>query len=115
MHAGKRVFAQLVGHLLRIKLPDAEHNKDPIFLFNNFDLPALTIVQLYRCRWQVEQFFKWIKQHLRIKAFYGHRERREDANRDYDYHLRLARHRKETSQDRSIALHNSTNSEPDTL
>ena len=40
-------------------------------LTNNFDLPAATIAQLYRCRWQVELFFKWIKQHLRIKAFFG--------------------------------------------
>ncbi len=40
-------------------------------LTNNFDLPALTVAQLYRCRWQVELFFKWIKQHLRIKAFNG--------------------------------------------
>ena len=58
-------------HLRRIKFRDTEHNKDLIFLTNNFDLPALTIAQLYRCRWQVELFFKWIKQHLRIKAFYG--------------------------------------------
>ena len=42
-----------------------------IFLTNNFLLPALTIAQLYRARWQVELFFRWIKQHLRIKAFYG--------------------------------------------
>jgi IS4 transposase len=42
-----------------------------VFLTNNFDLPALTIAKLYRCRWQVELFFKWIKQHLRIKKFYG--------------------------------------------
>ena len=42
-----------------------------MFLTNNFELPALTIAQLYKCRWQVELFFKWIKQHLRIKAFYG--------------------------------------------
>ena len=41
------------------------------FLTNNFALPALTIAQIYKCRWQVELFFKWIKQHLRIKAFYG--------------------------------------------
>jgi IS4 transposase len=40
-------------------------------LSNNFTLPALTIAQLYKCRWQIELFFKWIKQHLRIKAFYG--------------------------------------------
>ena len=42
-----------------------------VFLTNNFALPALTITRLYKCRWQVELFFKWIKQHLRIKAFYG--------------------------------------------
>jgi len=42
-----------------------------VFLTNNFILPAITIADLYRCRWQVELFFKWIKQHLRIKAFYG--------------------------------------------
>jgi len=42
-----------------------------VFLTNNFTLPILTIAQLYKCRWQVELFFKWIKQHLRIKAFYG--------------------------------------------
>jgi len=42
-----------------------------VFLTNNFALPALTITELYRCRWQVELFFKWIKQHLRIKAFFG--------------------------------------------
>jgi len=58
-------------HLRRIKFYDAEHQKYLVFLTNNFDLPALTIAQLYRCRWQVELFFKWIKQHLRIKKFYG--------------------------------------------
>jgi len=58
-------------HLRRIKVYDAEHDQDLVFLTNNFDLPALTVAQLYRCRWQVELFFKWIKQHLRIKAFYG--------------------------------------------
>ncbi len=58
-------------HLRRIKFYDAEHDKHLVFLTNNFDLPALTIAQLYRCRWQVELFFKWVKQHLRIKRFYG--------------------------------------------
>ena len=42
-----------------------------MFLTNNFTLPAITITELYRCRWQVELFFKWIKQHLRIKVFFG--------------------------------------------
>ena len=58
-------------HLRRIKFYDADHDRHLVFLTNNFDLPALTIAQLYRCRWQVELFFKWIKQHLRIKKFYG--------------------------------------------
>ena len=57
--------------LRRIRFLDAEHNKYLVFLTNNFALPAVTIAQLYRSRWQVELFFKWIKQHLRIKAFYG--------------------------------------------
>jgi len=58
-------------HLRRIKFYDVEHDRHLVFLTNNFDLPALTIAKLYRCRWQVELFFKWIKQHLRIKRFYG--------------------------------------------
>ena len=57
--------------LRRIRYHDAEHNNTLVFLTNNFTLPALTIAKLYRSRWQVELFFKWIKQHLRIKAFYG--------------------------------------------
>jgi len=50
---------------------DATTEKAFAFLTNNFSLSALTIVDLYRCRWQVELFFRWIKQHLRIKAFFG--------------------------------------------
>lgn len=57
--------------LRRIRYYDAENNKTLVFLTNNFILPAVTIAKLYRSRWQVELFFKWIKQHLRIKAFYG--------------------------------------------
>ena len=57
--------------LRRISYFDAETRKRFVFLTNNFTLPALTIAQLYKCRWQVELFFKWIKQHLRIKAFFG--------------------------------------------
>jgi hypothetical protein len=55
--------------LRRITYVDAETNKHLSFLTNNFVLPALTIAQIYKCRWQVELFFKWIKQHLRIKSF----------------------------------------------
>jgi len=57
--------------LRRVKFYDTETEKTFTFLTNNFSLPALTITQLYRCRWQVELFFKWIKQNLRIKSFYG--------------------------------------------
>jgi hypothetical protein len=57
--------------LRRVSYFDAETNKRLKFLTNNFTLPALTIAQIYKQRWQVELFFKWIKQHLRIKAFYG--------------------------------------------
>jgi Domain of unknown function (DUF4372)/Transposase DDE domain len=57
--------------LRRIKFTDPETGKRFVFLTNNFALPALTITQLYRLRWRVELFFKWIKQHLRIKAFFG--------------------------------------------
>jgi transposase len=57
--------------LRRIKYYDAKTNKQFVFLTNNFTLPALTITELYRNRWQVELFFKWIKQHLRIKSFFG--------------------------------------------
>ena len=57
--------------LRRVTYFDVEKEKRLKFLTNNFALPALTIAQIYKCRWQVELFFKWIKQHLRIKAFYG--------------------------------------------
>ena len=59
------------ARLLRIRYWDGEHGRRLIFLTNNFVLPARTIAELYRRRWRIELFFKWIKQHLRIKAFYG--------------------------------------------
>lgn len=57
--------------LRRVRYYDAENQKNLTFLTNNLTLPALTIALLYKSRWQIELFFKWIKQHLRIKAFYG--------------------------------------------
>jgi hypothetical protein len=59
------------AHLRRIAFYDADNDKRLVFLTNNFELNAKTIADLYRSRWQIELFFKWIKQHLRIKAFYG--------------------------------------------
>ncbi len=67
------VFYSKVGYpepMRRIRFKTDE-GKTLVFLTNNFALPALTIAELYRCRWQVELFFKWIKQHLRIKSFFG--------------------------------------------
>ena len=118
-------------HLRRIKFHDATHNKDLIFMTNNFDLPALTIAQLYRCRWQVELFF-----HARIICFSRYilrgcqalvqvdqtassyqtllwhlRKCGENANMDRHLGLRLGSHRKEKTQNRSFALHNITDSE----
>jgi hypothetical protein len=57
--------------LRRIGYRDPKTGRPLVFLTNNFTVPALTIVQLYQGRWQIELFFKWLKQHLRIKAFYG--------------------------------------------
>lgn len=59
------------AHLRRIRFKDPESGKTLVFLTNNFALPATTICALYKARWRVELFFKWIKQHLRIKTFYG--------------------------------------------
>ena len=57
--------------LRRIKYFDSEKNKRFVFITNNFTLPAITIAKLYKQRWQIELFFRWIKQHLKIKSFYG--------------------------------------------
>lgn len=68
---GFYAFKDYETPLRRIRFKDPETGKTLVFLTNNFALPALTITELYRCRWQVELFFKWIKQHLRIKSFFG--------------------------------------------
>jgi transposase len=69
--AGQKSSASYPEPLRRVAYFDVEREKRLVFLTNNITLPALTIAGLYKCRWQVELFFKWIKQHLRIKAFYG--------------------------------------------
>ena len=68
---GPKTATRYPQPLRRISYYAADLNRRFVFLSNNFSLPALTIAQLYRCRWQVELFFRWIKQYLRIKAFYG--------------------------------------------
>jgi hypothetical protein len=67
-------FRNYPDALRRVRFVDPDKGRRLIFLTNNFELPARTIAQLYKCRWRIELFFKWIKQHLRIKAFYGHSE-----------------------------------------
>ena len=71
MLTGKQSAISYPQKLRRVAFRDLETGKRLAVLTNNFELPALSLAQLYRCRWQVELFFKWIKQHLRIKAFYG--------------------------------------------
>src|SRR5271167_4738246 len=68
---GHYTGAHYPERLRRVRFKDAETSKTLVFLTNHFGLPALTIAALYKNRWQVELFFKWIKQHLRIKQFYG--------------------------------------------
>ena len=68
---GRYTRSQYPGALRRIEFHDAQRDRTLVFLTNNFDLQAQRIAQLYKSRWQVELFFKWIKQHLRIKAFVG--------------------------------------------
>jgi IS4 transposase len=67
----RRTTLKYPDRLRRIHYYDVEHQKRFIFITNDFQLPALTIANLYRCRWQVELFFKWIKQNLRIQHFMG--------------------------------------------
>jgi Domain of unknown function (DUF4372)/Transposase DDE domain len=69
--AGPKTSRLYPTPLRRVAFYDVENDRRFVFLTNNFTLPALTIAKLYKCRWQVELFFKWIKQHLRIKTFYG--------------------------------------------
>ena len=71
MLAGPKTARLYPDQLRRISFHDQENDRRLVFLTNNFSLPALTIAQLYKSRWQVELFFKWIKQNLRIKSFYG--------------------------------------------
>lgn len=69
--AGKRGLRDYPDTLRRVRFYDAENKRTFIFLTNNFTLPALAIAQIYRSRWRIELFFRWIKQHLRIHRFYG--------------------------------------------
>ena len=71
---GKKAGKNYPEKLRRIKYYDAENDQYYVFLTNNFTLPALIIAELYRYRWRVELFFKWIKQHLKVQSFWGYSE-----------------------------------------
>ena len=71
MLRGPRTSQDYPAPLRRISYYDADINKRLVFITNNFTLDALTIAKLYKCRWQIELFFKWLKQNLHIKAFFG--------------------------------------------
>ena len=71
---GFYVSKQYPVKLRRVKFYDAEQNRTFVFLTNNFELKASDIAQLYKHRWKIELFFKWIKQHLKIKSFWGNTE-----------------------------------------
>jgi len=89
------------ARLRRIRYRDPQTGKTLVFLTNNFDLPPRTVADLYRCRWQIELFFKWIKQHLRIKSFFGNTEKRLKTQMlDRRLRLRAHRHRQKTPRPR---------------
>jgi IS4 transposase len=95
-------------HLRRIRFKDPESGKTLIFLTNSFTLPAATICAFYKSRWQVELFFKWIKQHLRIKVLRHIRECGEVANLDRRLGLCPSGYRQKAPQPRCLALHVAT-------
>jgi hypothetical protein len=101
--------------LRRIHYYSQEMNKRFVFLTNDFKLPALTVAALYRKRWQIELFFKWIKQHLRIKQLFGTFPCREDSSLDCRCHLRADRHHQKATQAGALSLHNSANSLDDSF
>ena len=97
-----------------IKFFDSEHNQRLTFLTNNFVIDALVIAQLYKARWKIELFFKWIKQHLRIKAFFRNiGERGQDANLDRRLDLCADRDHQKAFGSKTGTLQNSTNFERD--
>jgi hypothetical protein len=96
----------------RIKFYDADSKKNLVFLTNNFKLPALTISQLFKCRWNVEIFFRWVKQNLRIKSFYGTSpECCKDSNLDSHCHLCVGSYCQKAPQNRTKSLHFFANSQ----
>ena len=110
-HTGCHRIGPKPNPLRRVSYFDARTNKRLKFLTNNFALPALTIAHIYKSRWQIELFFKWIKQHLRINSFYGTSENAVKTQIDRCLDLRAHRHRPETARAGSESLPDSTDSQ----
>jgi len=99
--------------LRRIKYHDEKSGNAFNFPANNFAIPAQTVADLYRYRWQVKLFFEWIEQHLHIEAFFRHgRECGEDSDRERNLRLCTGRHNQEATQSQQRSLHNVTDFEP---
>jgi len=110
--AGVKTSTRYPGKLRRVHYFDAESDKRFIFLTNNFTLPALTITELYRCRWRIELFFKWIKQHLRIQSLlWKLGQRRQDTSLDRRECLPARGHPQKRTSSRSKPLRNPPNFE----
>jgi Transposase DDE domain len=96
-----------------IRYKDPETGKRLLFISNNTVLPALSICSLYKARWQVELFFRWIKMHLRVKAFFGTSENRSQvADLDRRLGLRARRHHQKAPAPDSEPVRNATDLEP---
>ena len=109
---GQRSATNYPDKLRRIKYRDPETGRTLTFLTNNVTVPALTIVKLYKCRWQVELFFKWIKQHLRIKRFFGNTENAVKTRVWIAISVLCPRrHHQEAPRHRRQSLHNLAGSE----
>ncbi len=105
--AGQRSASDYPDTLRRIKYRDTETGRTFTFLTNNVSLPPLTIARLYKCRWQVELFFKWLKQHLRIKRFFGNTENAVKTQVWIAVSVsRPGRHDQEAPRHRRQSLHN---------
>ena len=109
---GPQTSQRYPASLRRISYFDAETGKRFVFLTNHFTLPALTVAQIYKCRWQVGLFYKWIKQHLLDQGLLWHlTERREDPNLDRDPRLCAGGDRQEGVEARSESPPNPANSQ----
>src|SRR2546430_12692445 len=110
--AGPKSSLLYPNALRRVSFRSPETDQKLVLLTNNFSIPALSVAGLYRYRWQIELFFKWIKQHLRIKRFFGTSVNQcQDANLDRRLGLCAGGNHQEAARPGAQSLHNSTDLE----